>query len=48
MNESSRFKQIIFIICNQSGNDYIPQEPKNLRFAPNIFFLFCIFKRHNS
>ena len=25
-------------ICNQSENYYIPQEPKNLRFAPVIIF----------
>ena len=31
-------------IRNQSENDYIPQEPENLRFAPVIIFLFlfCI------
>ena len=25
---------------NQTENDYIPQEPENLRFAPVIIFYF--------
>ena len=29
-------------IRNQSENDDIPQEPKNLRFAPNIIFKFYL------
>ena len=36
-------------LCNQYENDYIPQEPENLRFAPVIIFkfLFCIINRYN-
>ena len=26
-------------ICNQSENDFIPQKPENLKFAPIIIFL---------
>ena len=29
-------------ICNQSENDFIPQELENLRFSPITYFLFCI------
>ena len=38
--KSSRFKHHIQKINNQSENDYIPQDPENLRFAPGIVFNF--------
>ena len=46
-----RFKETIVVvglnrsyiqqIRKQSENDYIPQKPENLRFAPIIFFYFA-------
>ena len=45
---NSRFKQFILKkIRNQYENDYIPQEPENLRFGPNIIFLIFTFNRYN-
>ena len=47
--KSCSIKQIIFNNYAKSENDYVPQEPENLRFAHIIFFYFAfsISNRYN-